>query len=152
MKYLITKRSNFMDYDGSQMSDTFTVIEGFNDLEKCKKKFNLLISDIDKNKNITEKHSVTEPSGKTVITLMSEYREIEIIPHYEKEWIALEIIQTNGVGQKGMFLVGSGIDGVKSFTGHVTALQQEYEDCKICGDVILYCKCHEDVIKDIEGK
>ena len=35
MKYLITKRSNFMDYDGSQMSDTFEVIEGFNELDKC---------------------------------------------------------------------------------------------------------------------
>ena len=152
MKYLITKRSNFMDYDGSQMSDTFKVIEGFNDLEKCRKKFIVLISDIDKNKNITEKYSVTEASGKTVTTLMTEYREIEIVPHYEKEWIALEIIQTNDVDQKDMFLIGSGIDGVKNFTGRVTALQQEYQDCKICGDIILYCKCHEDVIKDVENK
>ena len=39
-----------MDYDGSQMSDTFEIIEGFNELEKCKKKFKLLIADIDKNK------------------------------------------------------------------------------------------------------
>ena len=73
---------------------------------------------------------------------------IQIVPHYEKEWIALEIIKTNNVDQKDMFLVGR----VKNFSGYVTALQQEYEDCKICGDVILYCKCHEDVIKDIEGK
>ena len=144
MKYLITKRSNFMDYDGSQMSDTFKVIEGFNELEECKKKFKMLISDIDKNKNITEKHSITEPSGKTVTTLMTEYRAIQIVPHYEKEWIALEIIQTNDVDQKDMFLMGQ----VKNFSGYVTALQQEYENCETCGDVTLYCKCYEDVIED----
>ena len=36
------------------------------------------------------------------------------------------------------------------FIDYLTSVSNPHDTCKACGDVIMYCKCYEDVIKEIE--
>ncbi len=115
--YYIIKRSNLLDCDGSAFHDSLDIIERFDTLEKCKKKFKKKLSDID-SEDIINKHTVdsSEKSNQSkyngVLTLLSEYRKIEIFKFMENEMIALEIIKTSIDPKK--FLID---DGVRNFSG-----------------------------------
>tara|TARA_Y100000996_G_C21999394_1_gene427976 strand:- start:37 stop:420 length:384 start_codon:yes stop_codon:yes gene_type:complete len=115
--YYIIKRSNLLDCDGSAFHDSFEIIESFTTLADCKKKFKKILSSID-SENIINKHTVkcSEKSKQNkyndILTLLSEYRKIEIFKFIENEMIALEIIKTRIDPKK--FLID---DGVRNFSG-----------------------------------
>ena len=117
--YYIIERSNLLDCDGSAFHDTLKIIERFDSLEKCKKKFKKLLSGIDSG-DIIDKYTV-DMSKKSnlnkyngIVTLVSEYRKIEIFKFMENEMIALEIIKTSIDPKK--FNVH---DGVRNFRGSI---------------------------------
>ena len=118
--YYIIERSNLLDCDGSAFHDSLKIIERFDSLEKCKKKFKKFLSGIDSG-NIIDKYTA-DRTGKSnlnkynngIVTLVSEYRKIEIFKFMENEMIALEIIKTNIDPEK--FHVH---DGVRNFSGSI---------------------------------
>ena len=103
-----------MDYDGSGVKDKFEIVDEFLNLEDAKQKFKDLTAELD-TRNIKKSESITTPSKEgEVETLFSEYREIEIYPFWEMEWIVLEIIKTS---KKREALAIE--NGVKNFRGCV---------------------------------
>ena len=66
--YYIIERSNLLDCDGSAFHDSLKIIERFDSLEKCKKKFKKILSDIDSediiDKHITSQHTSREKTFK----------------------------------------------------------------------------------------
>ena len=117
--YYIVKRSNLLDCDGSALHDSFEIIESFTTLADCKKKFKKLLTGIDSG-DIIDKYTV-DMSKKSnlnkyngIVTLVSEYRKIEIFKFMENEMIALEIIKTSIDPKK--FIVH---DGVRNFRGSI---------------------------------
>ena len=114
MKLYITKRFNLLDYDGSAIHDSFEILEVFDELSACKKKFESLLKDID-DENIIEKLQIkTQYNHGLIKTLITEYRKIEIFKFWESEFIALEIIESSENPKK--FQIS---DGVKNFNGYV---------------------------------
>ena len=111
MKFYITKRSNLIDCDGSSLHDHFEILNTFDCIKKCKKKFDSLIKKIDNDDNIVRKETVKNSSN---VTIISEYRKIEIFKFLENEYICIEIIQTDENPNK-IFIE----DGVKNFSGKV---------------------------------
>ena len=115
--YYIIKRSNLLDCDGSAFHDTLEVLKRFDTFEKCKKKFKKLVSEIE-SENIIDKYTLDNPEKSNlnkyndIVTLVTEYRKIEIFKFIENETIALEIIKTNIDPKK--FHVS---DGVRNFSG-----------------------------------
>ena len=103
-----------MDYDGSGVKDKFEIVDEFLNLEDAKQKFKDLTAELD-TRNIKKSASINTSSKEgEVETLFSEYREIEIYPFWEKEWVALEIIKTSKKREE------LAIDnGVKNFGGCV---------------------------------
>ena len=63
MKYYITKRSNLLDCDGSALHDSFEILETFDELDKCKKKFKALVQDLDKD-DVIKKCTIDQPSKR----------------------------------------------------------------------------------------
>ncbi len=120
--YYIIKRSNLLDCDGSAFHDSLEIMDRFDSLEKCKKKFKKILSTID-SENIIKKHTVNSSDKKnqnkynTVLTLLSEYRKIEIFKFMENEMIALEIIKTSTDPKK--FHID---DGVRNFSGSIYSI------------------------------
>ncbi len=58
--------------------------------------------------------------------------------------------------KNGKIVLGGCVQGLESPDYHCNKCKHEWdagqERCKICLDVKMYCKCYEDVIKEIEGK
>tara|TARA_Y100001970_G_scaffold262342_1_gene346460 strand:- start:410 stop:754 length:345 start_codon:yes stop_codon:yes gene_type:complete len=113
MKFYITKRSNLLDCDGSALHDSLEVLEEFDDLNNCKKKFKSILKEIDRG-NIIRKLQTKNKNNHGLQTLISEYRKIEIFKFWESEFIALEIIESKKEPKK--FRVS---DGVKNQGGYV---------------------------------
>ena len=40
----------------------------------------------------------------------------------------------------------------EEFIDYITSITNPGDKCKVCGDVIAYCSCYLDVIKEVEGK
>ena len=77
MNFYITKRSNLLDCDGSALHDSLEILEEFDDLNSCKKKFNLILKQIDC-ENVIRKSQTKNQYNHGLKTLISEYRKIEI--------------------------------------------------------------------------
>ncbi len=112
-KFYITKRSNLLDCDGSALHDSFEILEVFDDLSHCEKKYKSILEVID-TENIIKKWQTKNQYNHGLKTLISEYRKIEIYKFIESEFIALEIIVSNQDPEK--FLIS---DGVKNEGGYV---------------------------------